>query len=84
MTRRSVHHISALDPSIRLTARRLAVVSLLRDGLIEKEVARRLGISLATVAEHIATAKRKLSARTSAQLVSEAIRHGFLSAGSMR
>ena len=69
---------SQLDSTLRLTRRRVAIIRLLRRGWTEKRIVRELGIARDTVAEHIAITMRALHAHTHAQLVAEAISHGFV------
>jgi DNA-binding CsgD family transcriptional regulator len=66
------------DPSIRLTARELAVLNLMADGLIAAAIGRRLGISPHTVNKHIERIYQKLGThdRTTTVLRGEAL--GFL------
>ncbi len=75
---RTDHVISKLDPSIRLTIRRIEIIDLLKAGLVEKEIGVRLNITRDTVAEHLGEAMRLLGAHTSAQLVALAAAHGFI------
>lgn len=67
------------DEGIMLTARELAVLDLMADGLISGAIARRLGISPRTVSKHIESIYRKLGShdRTSAVLRGSAL--GLLS-----
>ena len=66
------------DTDISLTARELAVLDLMTDGLIAVAIARQLGISARTVGKHIENIYRKLGThdRTSAVLRAQAL--GFL------
>ena len=52
-----------------LTEAECKVLGLLRDGLVPKQAALDLSVTLATVRSHIAAAKRKTGARTIEQLV---------------
>ena len=61
-----------------LSARELEVLDLLCDGLIAKEVADRLGVSIRTVESHRTRIYRKLHVRTSVELVRYAIHHGLI------
>lgn len=45
------------------------MLALLKDGLLSKQAALELSVTLATVRSHIAAAKRKTGARTLEQLV---------------
>ena len=69
---------SNYDPSMRLTARQVEVVSLFMDGLSGKQVAALLRIEPSTVSEHADKAMRALGAHNRTELVIRAIQHGFL------
>jgi two-component system nitrate/nitrite response regulator NarL len=59
---------SALPPAFGLSERELSVVRWLRDGLSNKEIARRLNISEATVKVHVKAILRKTPARNRTQV----------------
>jgi len=63
------------DTGIPVTARELAVLDLMADGLIAAAIARQLGISPRTVSKHIESIYRKLDThdRTSAVLRGQAM-----------
>ena len=61
-----------------LTAREMEVLQLLAEGLPNKEIARRLGISDHTVKFHVTTVLGKLGARTRTEAVTRAIRQGVI------
>jgi DNA-binding NarL/FixJ family response regulator len=61
-----------------LTAREMEVLQLLVEGLPNKEIARRLGISEHTVKFHVTTVLGKLGARTRTEAVTRAIRQGVI------
>jgi len=61
-----------------LTARELEILALLGDGLSNKEVARRLGISGHTVKFHIESLYRKLAAGSRAEAVQKGLRQGLI------
>jgi DNA-binding NarL/FixJ family response regulator len=67
--------LSDADTDIPITARELAVLDLMADGLITAAIARRLGISARTVGKHIENIYRKLDThdRTSAVLRGQAM-----------
>ncbi len=73
---RDVH--SELDPNLRLSDRQVGIVDCLFHGLQPKQIAPLVHLSYHTVVEHIDRAKHALRANTHAQLVAEAILHGFL------
>ncbi len=56
-------------PTGRATDREIAVVAAVLDAGSEKEAAHRLGLSHSTVKHHLASARSKVGATTTAQLV---------------
>lgn len=54
------------------------------DGLSERETGQRLGIAAVTVAHHLARARRKLGASSTAQAVGMAVAQGWVEAGAGR
>lgn len=62
----------------RLTPREREVLCLLADGLSNREIAERLGISAHTVKFHVDALLDKLSARSRTQVVVKAVRQGLL------
>ena len=63
-----------------LTPREREVVQLMSEGLINKEIACRLGVAIKTVETHRGTAMRKLKMRTTPDVVRWAIRHSIIQA----
>jgi DNA-binding NarL/FixJ family response regulator len=61
-----------------VTERSLEVLGSLADGLHDREIASRLGISTSAVRKHIASAQARLGARTRTQAVATAARTGLL------
>ena len=61
-----------------LTGRELEVLELLAEGLGNKEMARRLGISAHTVKFHVSIILAKLGATTRTEAVTAAVRRGLL------
>jgi DNA-binding NarL/FixJ family response regulator len=61
-----------------LTPRETEVLQLLVEGLPNKEIARRLGISEHTVKFHVTTVLGKMGARTRTEAVTRAIRQGVI------
>ena len=65
-------------PAEALTARELQVLELIAEGLPNKAIARRLGISDQTVKFHAASIAGKLGAANRTDTVRRAVRQGFL------
>ncbi|MFZ6756021.1 response regulator [Undibacterium sp. Ji50W] len=64
--------------ALRLTARQLEVLLLLRDGLVNKEIGRRLGLSDKTVKAHVASLFKELRVNNRVQAVSAARQAGLI------
>jgi DNA-binding NarL/FixJ family response regulator len=62
------------------TARELEVAQLIAEGSSNKQIARRLEISIKTVESHRAAAMRKAEVRTAAEFVRFAIKHNLIQA----
>ena len=62
----------------RLTARELEVLQLICDGLSNREIATRLGVSANTIAVHRASIMNTLGVHKTAELVVYAIRNGLI------
>ncbi|MET0293527.1 MAG: response regulator transcription factor [Phenylobacterium sp.] len=60
------------------TIRELEVAQLIAEGNVNKQIARRLEISIKTVESHRAAAMRKAGVRTAAELVRFAIKHNLI------
>jgi len=75
---------SYVDPGLAptgpgpLTAREIAVLELLAEGLPHEEIGRRLGISAETVRSHLRKACDRLGATTRTQAVATALRMGLI------
>lgn len=65
----------------RLSDRETQIITLLADGLSDKQAALRLDVSLRTVRFHFLNIKRCLKVRTRAHAVAVAIRQGLLTFG---
>jgi DNA-binding CsgD family transcriptional regulator len=63
---------------LSLTAREIECLSSLVEGLTNEGIARRLGISVSTVAMHLNNVRRKLHAKTREQAVAVAMRCGLV------
>ena len=68
------------NPGIDLTSRERAVLTLIGDGLVNKEIAVRLGVSVNTIQTYRARMMEKLSLHTVAELIRYAIRRGIIKA----
>ena len=63
------------ETDARLTAREQGIAALLAEGLSNKEIARRLGIELCTVKNHVHHVLEKLHATSRAQAAAQLRRH---------
>jgi len=68
----------AADPAQPLTAREIEVLAMLAEGLGNKIIAARLGISSHTAKYHVASILAKLNAGTRAEAVAQGIKRGLL------
>ena len=71
-----LHEADADHP--RLSKREIAVLTAMTDGLSNKEIARRLGISFHTVKFHVASILEKLDVETRTEAVFKAAQLGFV------
>jgi transcriptional regulator EpsA len=71
-------------PSGLVTAREVEVLTWVRDGKTNDEIAEILGLSMLTVKNHLRHAMKKLIVRTRGQAVAKAIALGFLRAQGVR
>ncbi|WHZ22838.1 MAG: hypothetical protein OJF47_001950 [Nitrospira sp.] len=62
-----------------LTPRQQEILKLVSQGNTNRDIARRLGISVRTVEVHRFNLMRRLKVRNVAQLLRQALQHGFLS-----
>lgn len=65
-------------PSVALSDRELEVLRMVADGQTNRLVGQQLGLSALTVKSHLARIARKLGCGDRAQMVAEAIRHGYI------
>jgi DNA-binding NarL/FixJ family response regulator len=65
-------------PAMPLTPRELEILRLVADGLRNREIAKRLDVSLQTVKNHLSTVLHKLGVRNRARAVTYAVRQGWL------
>lgn len=61
-----------------ISPRELEVIELVVDGYTNGEIGELLGLSVRTVQEHVASARRKLGARSRTQLAVMALRSGLV------
>jgi DNA-binding NarL/FixJ family response regulator len=61
-----------------LTARELEVLGLIASGLVNKQIAQRLGLSLNTVRNHVQSVLYKLQAHSKLEAVATAVREGVI------
>jgi DNA-binding NarL/FixJ family response regulator len=76
--------LAAREKGGPLSPREAEVLSLLRDGLSEKEICRRLSIADRTVRAHVAAIKEKLDASSTAHCVTRGFEMGLLAANKRR
>ncbi|WP_166415775.1 helix-turn-helix transcriptional regulator [Cochlodiniinecator piscidefendens] len=65
-------------PPTNLTNAELEALRMVRDGLLMKQVADELGVSLGAVKQRLKNAKQKLRAKTSSQAIALAVEHGLI------
>ncbi len=70
-------HIAAMPPA-NLTRAELEALSMMREGLLLKEIAGRLGVTEGAIKQRIRSAKEKLNARTASQAVWCAAGYGLI------
>jgi LuxR family transcriptional regulator len=73
---RRLHEATA--PPTNLTRAELEALAMVRDGLLLKQIAARLGVSEGAIKQRLKSAKVKLGARTSSQAVSAAVGYGLI------
>ena len=76
--------LAAREKGSPLSPRETEVLLLLRDGLSEKEICRRLSIADRTVRAHVAAIKEKLDASSTAHCVTRGFEMGLLAAALVR
>lgn len=62
----------------QITHKQKEVLILISKGLLDKEIARELGISYGTVRDYVSNIKLRLSASTRAQVVAIALKRGII------
>ncbi len=73
---RRLHEATA--PPTNLTRAELEALAMVRDGLLLKQIAARLGVSEGAIKQRLRSAKNKLGANTSSQAVSAAVGYGLI------
>ncbi len=68
----------AMAPPTNLTKAELEALRMVKDGLLVKEIANRLGVSEGAVKQRLKNAKLKLGAKTGSQAVSAATGYGLI------
>lgn len=66
------------EPSVHLTSRERAVLSLIADGLTGREIAAKMNVSVKTVATHRQHLFSKFDVHNSILLIRRAVSHGLL------
>lgn len=76
---RKLHRLhEATAPPTNLTEAELEALRMVRDGLLLKEIANRLGVSEGAIKQRLKNAKLKLGAKTISQGVSTAVSYGLI------
>lgn len=70
-------HLEAMPPT-NLTRAEIEALSMMREGLLLKEIAGRLGVTEGAIKQRIRSAKEKLRAKTASQAVSCAAGYGLI------
>jgi LuxR family transcriptional regulator len=73
---RRLHEATA--PPTNLTRAELEALAMVRDGLLLKQIAARLGVSEGAIKQRLKSAKFKLGSKTSSQAVSAAVGYGLI------
>ena len=79
----SSHRMSADSGTVQLSPRELEVTILLTKGLINKEIADRMNISITTVITHRKNIMEKLKARSLADIIIYAVMNGYVNLGEL-
>ena len=79
----SGHRLSAGSGVVQLSPRELEVTILLTKGLINKEIADRMNISITTVITHRKNIMEKLHARSLADIIIYAVMNGYVNLGEL-
>jgi len=77
-SQQTAHAAEASPPMASLTQRERQILSLLEDGLGNKQIAARLGISPSTVKTHLELLFEKLDVTSRAEAVAVSVRRGLL------
>ena len=79
----SSHRMSADSGTVQLSPREVEVTILLTKGLINKEIADRMNISITTVITHRKNIMEKLHARSLADIIIFAVMNGYVNLGEL-
>ena len=77
-TRRNTNRVANAGESATLSRREQEILALLADGLVNKQIAARLGISTNTVKTHLELLFEKLDVTTRAEAVATGVKRGLL------
>ena len=78
VTTRASNRVANDNGSTTLSRRELEILALLADGLVNKQIAARLGISTNTVKTHLELLFEKLGVATRAEAVATGVKRGLL------
>jgi DNA-binding NarL/FixJ family response regulator len=77
-------HVSSPRPTRRITPREQQVLQMVWEGFMNRDIGRRLKISVRTVEAHRSSIMLKMGVSNTAQLLREAIQLGLLKTGAIR
>ncbi|MGD9725956.1 MAG: LuxR C-terminal-related transcriptional regulator [Nitrospiraceae bacterium] len=77
-------HVASRRPTRRITPREQQVLQMVWEGFMNRDIGRRLKISVRTVEAHRSSIMLKMSVSNTAQLLREAIQLGLLKTGAIR
>lgn len=72
------HRHLASAPPTNLTKAELEVLDMVRNGLLMKQIADEIGVSLGAIKQRLKNAKQKLRAKTSTQAATLAVKYGLI------
>jgi DNA-binding NarL/FixJ family response regulator len=77
-------HVASPRPTRRITPREQQVLQMVWEGFMNRDIGRRLKISVRTVEAHRSSIMLKMGVSNTAQLLREAIQLGLLKTGAIR